>query len=183
MASLIGNDTAINIALNLTSSVLTTMMSQSLEHLIGNLSSELDDIARDKNESTDMISNVVPSKTTVYHNASTVTPTHSTPLSSTIPRLRFDGRDGLVWRLASTGQMGGALIMLGLAAVVTLIIILGLMSCVRRRKHVMYQKLATSETANYDYIYRPLQGGRLDEEYENTFVGVSIPLLQDNTKV
>ena len=34
-----------------------------------------------------------------------------------------------------------------------------------------------------DYMYSPGQGGILDEEYTNTFVGVSIPLLQDVSKV
>ena len=34
-----------------------------------------------------------------------------------------------------------------------------------------------------DYVYKPLAGAGLDEEYENTFVGVSIPLLQENTKL
>ena len=29
------------------------------------------------------------------------------------------------------------------------------------------------------YMYTPGHGGHLDEEYDNTFVGVSIPLLQD----
>ena len=35
----------------------------------------------------------------------------------------------------------------------------------------------------YDYVYKPSQQGYIQEEYENTFVGVSIPLLQEVTKV
>ena len=31
----------------------------------------------------------------------------------------------------------------------------------------------------YDYIYKPLESGILDEEYESTFVGVDVPLLQE----
>ena len=39
-----------------------------------------------------------------------------------------------------------------------------------------------SSGGDSDYIYRPLgtgTGNRLDDEYETTFVGVSVPLLQD----
>ena len=35
----------------------------------------------------------------------------------------------------------------------------------------------------YDYIYKPVSGSTLDEEYETTFVGVSIPLLQEVTRI
>ena len=41
---------------------------------------------------------------------------------------------------------------------------------------------ATSGAGDSDYIYRPLgtgTGSRLDDEYETTFVGVSVPLLHD----
>ena len=38
-------------------------------------------------------------------------------------------------------------------------------------------------TKTLDYIYRPLQGDVRDDDYENTFVGVSVPLLQDVTKI
>ena len=52
------------------------------------------------------------------------------------------------------------------------------------RKPYNYQHIQSDQLdSKYDYIYRPLAGGDLDEEYDNTFVGVSIPLLQDNTKV
>ena len=42
-----------------------------------------------------------------------------------------------------------------------------------------YRRLAIFKEHGYDYIYRPQ--GVLDDEYENTFVGVSMPLLQDIT--
>ena len=59
------------------------------------------------------------------------------------------------------------------------------------RRHVILSKYNSlpSSSANsasyfaYDYIYRPLHGNRLDDEYENTFVGVSIPLLQEVTVI
>jgi len=41
---------------------------------------------------------------------------------------------------------------------------------------------ATSGGSDGDYIYRPLgtgNGSALDDEYETTFVGVSVPLLRD----
>jgi len=41
---------------------------------------------------------------------------------------------------------------------------------------------AATGNGDGDYIYRPLgtgTGSRLDEEYETTFVGVSVPLLHD----
>ena len=37
--------------------------------------------------------------------------------------------------------------------------------------------------STYDYIYKPVSGGALDDEYETTFVGVSIPLLQEVTRI
>jgi len=39
-----------------------------------------------------------------------------------------------------------------------------------------------ANSGDSDYIYRPLgtgTGNRLDDEYETTFVGVSVPLLHD----
>ncbi len=35
----------------------------------------------------------------------------------------------------------------------------------------------------YDSIYKPSQGDILDDEYENTFVGVDVPLLQEISAV
>ena len=50
----------------------------------------------------------------------------------------------------------------------------------RRRYNIVEEE---EEVVPYDYIYKPVQGNYIDEMYENTFVGVSIPLLQDVTKV
>ncbi len=52
---------------------------------------------------------------------------------------------------------------------------------IRRRKH--YKTIELPEEIGYEYIYKPLISGANDEEYENTFVGVSIPLLQDVSRV
>ena len=70
---------------------------------------------------------------------------------------------------------------MAVASVAVLILVVTLVTCFRRKQH--YQKIPTAESVSYDYIYKPLQGNILDEEYENTFVGVSIPLLQDNTRI
>ena len=49
---------------------------------------------------------------------------------------------------------------------------------------VKYQRLPTSPNEkSKPRLYKPSQGGLLDEEYENTFVGVSVPLLQEVTKI
>lgn len=52
---------------------------------------------------------------------------------------------------------------------------------VHRKKS--YESVVQEEDIPYNYIYKPAQIGYIDDEYENTFVGVSIPLLQDVTKV
>jgi len=52
---------------------------------------------------------------------------------------------------------------------------------VHRKK--FYESVEQEEDIPYNYIYKPAQIGYIDDEYENTFVGVSIPLLQDVTKV
>ncbi len=39
--------------------------------------------------------------------------------------------------------------------------------------------LSSFEKLSDNYIYKPLQGGQLDKQYENTFVGVDVPLLQE----
>ena len=50
---------------------------------------------------------------------------------------------------------------------------------------VLYHKRQNSHqsmvmnSSTYDYIYKPLKKGILDDEYESTFVGVDVPLLQE----
>ena len=71
-----------------------------------------------------------------------------------------------------------------LAVLVVICAIIGYVMWSRMR-HYRYEKLQRLLDDEHiaPYIYKPLQGGSLDEQYENTFVGVSVPLLQDNTKV
>lgn len=91
----------------------------------------------------------------------------------------------VVWRLQSTSELGVVLVVIGLASVLTLIIIMSLLACFRKRHtYEIIPSTGDNTSITYDYIYKPLIGSSLlDEEYENTFVGVSIPLLQQNTKV
>ena len=79
---------------------------------------------------------------------------------------------------------------------VVLVVFLSIVTCVGiiavvaskiilRRRH-QYQLIPNSmdPTHRFNYIYRPLHGNAaLDNEYENTFVGVSIPILQENTRI
>ena len=51
------------------------------------------------------------------------------------------------------------------------------------RSHQRFRQIAVSRDQLYEYIYSPLHPTEQDDEYENTYVGISIPLLQDNTKV
>ena len=86
--------------------------------------------------------------------------------------------------LLSPSELTIVLIVTGVASIVFLIVIL-LIIFTTKRKHLYHIIPSTNDNSiTYDYIYKPLIGSLvLDEEYENTFVGVSIPLLQDNTKV
>jgi hypothetical protein len=54
-----------------------------------------------------------------------------------------------------------------------------------RKKFLLlrYERLPVTNDQKPTHIYKPSHGGLLDEEYENTFVGMSIPILQDVTKV
>ena len=51
------------------------------------------------------------------------------------------------------------------------------------RSHQRFRQITVSRDQLYEYIYSPLHPTDQDDEYENTYVGISIPLLQDNTKV
>ena len=46
------------------------------------------------------------------------------------------------------------------------------------RRQSSYQSMVMN-SSTYDYIYKPLKKGILDDEYESTFVGVDVPLLQE----
>lgn len=80
------------------------------------------------------------------------------------------------------GHYYAAGIVVGTLAVLFILSAFGLLLC--RRRMQTYHSLPSGSTRNYDYLYRPLnKAGRLNEEYDHTFVGVSIPLLQEVTIV
>lgn len=80
------------------------------------------------------------------------------------------------------GHYYAAGIVVGTLAVLFILSAFGLLLC--RRRLQTYHSLPSGSTRNYDYLYRPLnKAGRLNEEYDHTFVGVSIPLLQEVTIV
>ena len=89
--------------------------------------------------------------------------------------------DDSTFNFGGLRHVGPSVVLISVAALVFLMVVLSFYSYIRR--HHQYEKLPTGDTISYDYIYRPLQGNMLDDEYENTFVGVSIPLLQDNTRI
>ncbi|KAK2164082.1 hypothetical protein LSH36_69g07008 [Paralvinella palmiformis] len=57
--------------------------------------------------------------------------------------------------------------------------------CKKRLMLLRYERLPVTAADQRDtnFVYKPSNGDLLDEEYENTFVGVSIPILQDVTKL
>lgn len=75
------------------------------------------------------------------------------------------------------------LIFVTLAAIMIVILTIILISYFKRYNH--YSKVPNVDPYTYyEYIYKPIQGNaHLDSQYEHTFVGVSIPILQDNTRI
>ena len=53
-----------------------------------------------------------------------------------------------------------------------------LVGIVYHKRQSSYQSIVLN-SSSYDYIYKPLKRGILDDEYESTFVGVDVPLLQE----
>lgn len=82
----------------------------------------------------------------------------------------------------SSGYFYVAGVVIGALALLFLLSAFGLVVC-RRRLHA-YHSLPSGSSSHYDYLYRPLhKAGHLSEECNHTFVGVSIPLLQEVTIV
>lgn len=101
--------------------------------------------------------------------------------TTTVPLRHPDGVVHIQHRHSTLGISSNYFWLLGLAVLACVVVVYVLWS---RLKHYRYEKLnRLLDDDNAPYIYKPLQGGVLDEQYENTFVGVSVPLLQDNTKL
>ena len=65
-----------------------------------------------------------------------------------------------------------------IAVVGALFIFTILVGVLYHRRQNSYQSMAVN-SSTYDYIYKSLKKGIMDDEYESTFVGVDVPLLQE----
>ena len=93
-----------------------------------------------------------------------------------------DLHDNLVWNLIENGEMDLGLLAASLGILLAVIVMVSLYFMMRSKR--LYRRIpGTCEGRDYEYIYKPLAGNAIDEDYENTFVGVSIPLIQDVTKL
>ena len=64
--------------------------------------------------------------------------------------------------------------------ILTIVMVMVSLYWMMRSKRFKSRIPGTCEGRDYGYIYKPLAGaGATDEEYENTFVGVSVPLIQN----
>ena len=108
--------------------------------------------------------------------------TFMTKTSNTSTSEEGDLHDNLVWNLIENGEMDLGLLAASLGILLAVIVMVSLYFMMRSKR--FYSRIpGTCEGHDYEYIYKPLAGSAIDEEYENTFVGVSIPLIQDVTKV
>lgn len=88
-----------------------------------------------------------------------------------------------LWELVKHDEI---IVLIVLVSIVTFVGLLALfvLKVILRKRHAYQLIPAHDPHHRFDYIYRPIQGNvALDDEYENTFVGVSIPILQDNTRI
>ena len=89
-------------------------------------------------------------------------------------------RSTLLWDIITGDNAVFAAIagILGLCALVSVIMTLYILL---KRKN-RYERVVCSDERLQDYFHKPASH-YMDEEYENTFTGVSIPLMQDVSKV
>ena len=93
-----------------------------------------------------------------------------------------DGNRNVILNLFKDGDLETGFVTAAVAIFLTLVILVGFYVMRRRRRN--YNKIPTSsDVGRYEYFYKPSNGNSLDEEYENTFVGVSVPLLHEVTKI
>lgn len=122
----------------------------------------------------------------------------TTSHDDTRPWIDLDLHDGHVTVSPPSGYFYAAGIVVGALTVLFILSAVALLVCRRRLLLAAYSSsayrslpsegdVATSTPAgcHYDYLYRPMRktGSHLSEDYEHTFVGVSIPLLQEVTIV
>ena len=89
-------------------------------------------------------------------------------------------RSTLLWDIITGDNVVFAAIagILGLCALITLILTLYILL----KRNNWYERVVCSDERLQDYFHKSTSH-YIDEEYENTFTGVSIPLMQDVSKV
>ena len=93
-----------------------------------------------------------------------------------------DAHNNVILNFIKNGDMETGFMTAGVAVCLTMIL-LGVLYILKRRRQGYFRIPTSSDIKKYDYFYKPSNGNALDDEYENTFVGVSVPLLQEVTKV
>ena len=100
---------------------------------------------------------------------------------SWLTSLPGDGNSSMLTRAVSGHTWNHLYVWVTLASAAMVLLIAFIVITVRRlvfSRGIRYTLLkSSSPTDRLEYIYRPSQGGTLDEEYEHTFVGVNVPLL------
>ena len=86
----------------------------------------------------------------------------------------------LLWDLITDDNVPFAVIAGVLGVFVCISVIFTFWLFLRRKER--YQHLAFREDRLPDHFHKPLDDG-LEEQYGNTFSGVSVPLIQDSSKV
>ena len=93
-----------------------------------------------------------------------------------------ESNGNVILNIIKNSDMETGFMTAGVAVCLTMII-LGVWYIVKKRRQGYFRIPTSSDVKKYDYFYKPSNGNALDDEYENTFVGVSVPLLQEVTKV
>ena len=93
-----------------------------------------------------------------------------------------DSNGNVILNMFKNSDMETGFVTAGVAICLT-VIVLGVWYIVKKRRQGYFRIPTSSDVRKYDYFYKPSGGNSLDDEYENTFVGVSVPLLQEVTKV
>ena len=92
-----------------------------------------------------------------------------------------DGNSSVLTRAVTGHTWNHLYVWVTLASAAIVLLIAFIVVTVRRlvfSRGIRYTLLkSSSPTDRLQYMYRPSQGGALDEEYEHTFVGVTVPLL------
>ena len=103
---------------------------------------------------------------------------------STVPKSIPDTGQSVIWNIIQNGEayLGIIAVLFGILFAAVTMVLLYLFLWKKRTRYT--RLLGSSDGTQYDYIYKPQASNAvLDDEYENTFVGVSVPLLQEISKV